>query len=116
MRRTHTVGSLWVGILVVSLYAVAVLVFAYQTWQLVATIFPSDNTFMQIATVASFDVMSLLFALADMVWPFRSRAARGLCVGMWLVTFTGSLLCSIIYMYLSSLHLLGGVLNPSVLV
>lgn len=109
-------GAWWIGKIILFVYGVAVIVFAYQTWQLVDTIFPADNQFMKISTVCCLDIMSLIFAMAEMLYPFKARGAKNLAVGMWLVTFAGALAASAIYMYLSSIQVLHGVVDMGILV
>lgn len=112
----NSASGWWIGIIVCAIYAIAVFVFAWQTWQLVNTIFPADNQFMKISTVCCLDVMSLVFAMAEMLYPFKSAHAKHLAMGMWLITFTGALSASIIYMYLNSISVLHGVVDMSILV
>lgn len=114
-KRSST-GAFWMRLIVIGVYIAAVIAFAIQTWNLVDTILPADNQFMKVATVVCLDVMSIIFALTEMVYPFYSRAAKQLAMGMWLITFIGALFASIIYMYLSSIHVINGVLDMHVLV
>ncbi len=114
MRKMGKAGYLFMGLLIFAFVAL-VIVFAFQTYALVDGLFPSDNLFMKGVTVFSFDGCCIIYAGLEMFYMFKWRGGAMLAGIMWLVTFGGSLLCTIAYMNLSSDHLLNLITNTSVL-
>jgi hypothetical protein len=109
--KPKTAGGFWIAIIVLGVFLAGLITFAIQTWELVTVIFPDENLFMKVGAVVSLDVMSIIYAATEMFYPFKDQNTKHLATGMWLVTFVLALVASCIYMYISSLHLLHGVLD-----
>ena len=114
-REMGKAGKTFMGLLIAA-FILLIMVFAFQTYGLVSGLFPADNIFMQGVTVFSFDGCCLIYAGLELFYIYKSRGAKELTGVMWFVTFTGSLLCTIAYMNLSSDHLLHTIVDPRVLI
>ncbi len=114
-QETGKAGYIFMALLIAA-FCVLIIVFAFQTYLLVNTLFPNDNVFMKWVTVFSFDGCCVIYAGLELFYPFKWRKAKTLVGIMWGATFFGSLLCTIAYMNLSSDHLLHQIVDSTVLI
>ncbi len=113
-RKMNGAGYLFMGLLITAL-CILLIVFAFQTYFLVDTLFPSDNIFMKVVTVFSFDGCCIIYAGLDLFYHFKWQHSKNLTNIMWGATFIGSLICTVAYMNLSSDHLLHQIVNINLL-
>ncbi len=92
----------WISAILPIIYVGAIVYFAYQTWELVDHLFPSENLPMKIGTVLTFDFMAAIWMCVKMFARFRVWANYGLAKGMWRATFALATGASAIQMYLSA--------------
>src|SRR6266568_4273232 len=114
-QETGKAGYIFMALLIAA-FCVLIIVFAFQTYLLVNTLFPNDNVFMKWVTVFSFDGCCVIYAGLELFYPFKWKSAKTLVGIMWGATFFGSLLCTIAYMNLSSDHLLHQIVDSTVLI
>ncbi len=114
-RQMGKAGYLFMGLLIAA-FVLLVIVFAFQTYFLVNTLFPSDNVFMKVVTVFSFDGCCIIYAGLELFYHFKWKHAKTLTGIMWGLTFLGSLICTVAYMNLSSDHLLHAITDSNILV
>lgn len=84
------VGIVYIGFL---------LLFTWQTWEFLATLFPTEDPFYLFLSVASIDGASLLFAALDVFYPFLDPSAKWWCNLMWGVTFAISMLATFLFLF-----------------
>jgi hypothetical protein len=82
-------GTAYIGLL---------LLFAWQTWEFVNWLFPDDELTFRILTFVCFDVMAFLWAICDLFYHFTDYAARTLVRWGWGITFTLSLVASVLFL------------------
>jgi hypothetical protein len=101
-KKAHT-GNAGLFIVGTAIYLGLLMLFAYQTWQFVDWLFPSDQVLMKLLTVLCFDVMALFWACVDMFYRFASKGARTLVRWAWGISFFLSLIASIFYLVIESM-------------
>src|SRR5260221_8101324 len=84
------------------IYLGLLILFGYQTWQLVDWLFPNDQLLMKVLTLFSFDVLAAAWACAHPFYHFRNRGAKTWVQVAWVLTFLLSLIASILYLVLES--------------
>ncbi len=101
-KKAHT-GNPGLYILAATVYISLLILFGFQTWQLVNFLFPQDQLLMKLLTLVSFDVMSLLWGSCDLFYRFASPGAKSIVRWAWAVSFLLSLAASVFYLVLSSM-------------
>lgn len=77
--------------------------FAWQTWQFVDFLFPSDAILMKILTLLSFDVMLLVYGSLDLFYPFVTSVSHNLIKVGWSVAGLLSIITTILFFSISSM-------------
>src|SRR5947207_2532461 len=95
MRKTSN-GLFWV--IGAFIYLGLIVLFGWQTWQLVNYLFPGDQLMAKVLTLLSFDVMAVVWGAMDLFYSFASRGAKMLVRVAWIITFLLSLVASILYL------------------
>jgi hypothetical protein len=73
--RHHLPARAWIMIILMSVLATsAIVVFAWQTWEFVNWLLPSEQWLIKMLAVANFDIMSLVWILADLFLPLEPNA------------------------------------------
>jgi hypothetical protein len=102
-RQTAHTGGNGLFIIMALIYVSLLILFAWQTYEFVDWLFPSDQVLMKILTLVCFDVMALLWACLDLFYRFAIREARSLVRWGWGISFVLSLLASIFYLIIKSM-------------
>jgi hypothetical protein len=106
----------WIRVIVSIAYAVIIVAYGWQTFELVNWLFPPDNLFMKIVTMFVCDGCATGYAMGEMFYRFRLRRSKHLTFGMWIVTFALSTAATMIQMYLSSTHNIPHQIDPGIII
>lgn len=115
MRKKRRIGVIgWLFILAFAvLFTAAIFVFAWQTWEFVNFLLPSENWLMKYLAVGNFDIMSLVWMLGELVlfhWlTDASRVTMGLAGG---IDFFLSTCATVIQLTVISSLRFGTPINP----
>lgn len=97
-------GHFLLGKLLKGLLGLFIIGFGVQTWLFVNVFMPSDQLFMKILTVFSFDGMGLVYFLLRRFYRFRAVEARHTVDSMLVFCLVCSGICTALYTYLTSAH------------
>lgn len=114
-KQRKSAGNFWLPWIAALIYVGILGVFAVQTYDLVAWLFPATNWWMQVVTVFTFDGVALLCAMFEAFYTFRRRKSHHLVRGMWAGAFAGSCLATIFWMILSAATKLDFTVDPRVI-
>lgn len=101
--QNHRPANVIVTVLVYLVYIGLLILFGFQTWQFINFLFPDDQLTMKVLTIISFDIMALLWGVADLYYAFASKGAKTAVRAAWVITFILSLVASILYLAIQSL-------------
>jgi hypothetical protein len=79
------------------------LLFAWQTWEFVDFLFPSDALLMKILTLLSFDVMLIVYGALDLFYRFATKTSHNLIKVGWCVAGFLSITTTILFFSISSM-------------
>ena len=96
--QNHRPANVVITGIVYIVYIGLLILFGFQTWQFVNFLFPDDQLTMKVLTLISFDVMALLWGVADLYYAFASKGAKTAVRTAWVITFLLSLVASILYL------------------
>jgi hypothetical protein len=100
--RTPAGVILIVGIMLIG----SIILFGWQTSELVNTLYPPDTWMMQVMSVVALDGFYTLWSLVEMFWIFKSKKIEEMVAVMFWVCFGGSCLASIVQMVIfAGMHL-----------
>lgn len=87
--------------------------FAWQTWEFVDFLFPSDAILMKILTLLSFDVMLLVYGMLDLFYRFATKLSHNLIKIGWGFAGFLSVTTTILFFTISSMLRFQVVISPA---
>src|SRR5579863_3336862 len=94
--------------IIMGAYIVLLVVFAVQTVDLLAFLFPNADWIMIVLTLVSFDVFAFLWACVLTFYKFWTRRAHTLVWWAWGISFALSLAATVLYILITRILRLHG--------